>query len=64
MYFEWKKDNIKKYEDVGLQADNAYYRVALIVPACQPGWEEMENVRGNFIKIEAILGKSTNFERK
>ena len=22
-------------------------RVALIVPACQPGWEEMENLRGN-----------------
>ena len=22
-------------------------RVTLIVPACQPGWEEMENLRGN-----------------
>ena len=29
-------------------------RVTLIVPACQPGWEEMKNVRGN----------SRNFERK
>ena len=47
MYFEWKQDNIRKYEDVGLQADNAYYRVALIVPACQPGWEEMEKFEEN-----------------
>ena len=22
-------------------------RVTLIVPACQPGWEEIENLRGN-----------------
>ena len=30
-------------------------RVTLVVPACQPGWEEMENLRGNlnfFRKIE------------
>ena len=29
-------------------------RVALIVPACQPGWEEMENLRGNLKKFEEI----------
>ena len=29
-------------------------RVAFIVPACQTGWEEMENLRGNFGKIEEI----------
>ena len=27
-------------------------RVALIVPACQLGWEEMENLRGNLRKFE------------
>ena len=27
-------------------------RVTLVVPACQPGWEEMENLRGNFSKFE------------
>ena len=27
-------------------------RMALIVPACQPGWEEMENLRGNLRKFE------------
>ena len=27
-------------------------RMALIVPACQPGWEEMENLRGNFRTIK------------
>ena len=26
--------------------------MALIVPACQPGWEEMENLRGNLRKFE------------
>ena len=31
-------------------------RVALIVPACQPGWEEMENLRGNLRTFEEILG--------
>ena len=30
-------------------------RVALIVPACQPGWEEMENLRGDFRKFEEML---------
>ena len=34
------------------------YRVAVIVTACQPGWEEMENLRGNLRTFE---GK---FERK
>ena len=29
-------------------------RVTLIVSACQPGWEEIENLRGNFRKIEEI----------
>ena len=28
------------------------HRVALIVPACQPGWEEKENLRGNLRKFE------------
>ena len=32
---------------MGQQADNAYYRVALIVPACQPDWEEMEKFEEN-----------------
>ena len=27
-------------------------RVTLIVPACQPGWKEMENLRGNLSKFE------------
>ena len=27
-------------------------RVTLIVPACQPAWEEMENLRGNLGKFE------------
>ena len=26
-------------------------RVTLIVPACQPGWEKMENLRGNLRKF-------------
>ena len=30
------------------------YRMALIVPACQPGWEEMESLRGNWRKFEDI----------
>ena len=30
-------------------------RVTLIVSACQPGWEEIENLRGNFRKIEEII---------
>ena len=30
------------------------HRLALIVPACQPGWEEMENLRGNLKKFEEI----------
>ena len=30
-------------------------RVALIVPACQSGWEEMENLRGNFRKFEKFF---------
>ena len=29
-------------------------RVALVVPACQPGWEEMENLRGNLRKLKEI----------
>ena len=29
-------------------------RVTLIVPACQPGWEEMKNLRGNLRKLEEI----------
>ena len=27
-------------------------RVTSVVPACQPGWEEMENLRGNFSKFD------------
>ena len=33
-------------------------RVTLIVPASQPGWEEMENLKGNLKTIER------KFERK
>ena len=33
---------------------NPTFRVTLIVPSCHPGWEEMENLRGNLIKIEEI----------
>ena len=29
-------------------------RMALIVPACQPGWEEMENLSGNLRKFKEI----------
>ena len=29
-------------------------RVTLIVPACQPGWEEKENLRGNLRTLEEI----------
>ena len=29
-------------------------RVTLIVPACQPGWEKMQNLRGNLRKFEEI----------
>ena len=29
-------------------------RVTLVVPACQSGWEEMENLRRNFRQIEEI----------
>ena len=32
-------------------------RVALIVPACQPGWEEMENLRGNLVSIRSSVSK-------
>ena len=28
--------------------------MALIVPSCQPGWEEMENFRGNLGNFEEI----------
>ena len=31
-----------------------YTRVTLIVSACQPDWEEMENLRGNLRKVEEI----------
>ena len=31
-------------------------RVTLIVPACQPGWEEMENLRGNLRTFEGVWG--------
>ena len=31
-------------------------RGTLIVPACQPGWEEMENLRENLRKFGEILG--------
>ena len=30
-------------------------RVTLVVPACQPGWEEMENLRGNLRKFKDFL---------
>ena len=29
-------------------------KVALIVATCQPGWEEMENLRGNLRNFEKI----------
>ena len=38
-----------------------YTRVVLIVPACQLGWREMENLKK---KIEEILGNLRKFERK
>ena len=41
-----------------------YSRVALAVPACQPGWEEMENLRGNLGNFKEILGTLKNFEMK
>ena len=41
--------------DIGLEQDGTGCqcdRVALIVPASQLGWEEMENSRGNLGKFE------------
>ena len=33
-------------------------RVTLIVPGCQPGWEEMEHLRGKIIQNKGSLGGS------
>ena len=38
--------------------------MALAVPACQPGWEEIENLRGNSRKLEESVGYLRNFVRK
>ena len=38
--------------------------MALIVPVCQPGWEEIENLRGNSRKLEESVGYWRNFVRK
>ena len=48
------------YTSGGLVAD----MVTLIFAACQPGWEEMENLRRNLRKYEEIRGNLGKFERK
>ena len=39
-------------------------RVTLVVPACQPGWEEMENLTGNLRKFEKIWENLRKFEKR
>ena len=37
-------------------------RVAIIVPACQSGWEEMDHLRGNLGKYEEIIQNEISLE--
>ena len=41
-----------------------YTRVALVVPACQLGWGEMENLRENLKNFWVIWGKLRKSEKK
>ena len=45
----------RNYADLQAAGSGSGQRVKLIVPARQPGWEEMEILRGNLRRIEEIL---------
>ena len=49
MGWELANQASKSYPLAWSSYQNCIARVTLIVPACQPGWEEIENLRGNFI---------------
>ena len=58
-------EGVHLYMNTILPCPMDYTRVTLIVSACQPGWEEMENLRGNLrgnkegmIQNEVSLGGS------